>query len=588
MGGREVGERGRGSEGPEAAESPLSSTPLDVRSTRIGTGGEASKRRPLGLPRPSGPSLLFFLLLLLHLALIWAFPFIPTQDGPGHQAVAFILRQFESPDAGLLREYYLPNREALPNWFVFFLMSRGLGFLPVPLAEKVLLSAYVLLLPLAVRYALRAIDSRAAFLSILAFPFTYNFLFQMGFFNFCFSLAAFFFALGYWLRAPERMTLPRTAGLALLVLWVYFCHPVTLVMAVAALLTLAGWRMLLELMAAPERRFAMRKLLAGARRWLLGPVLACLPALALMVSFVGARLDAKVSHLALWAKVKHLAGLYSLASLSEWTILLAACLALLFVLVGLICLRARGRRPPMVGDGLLLVVAVFVVAYFAAPSELSGGGFINHRLNLFPFLALILWLGTFDHPAWRRRWIQTAASGIALVFLGVFGWTYARIDDGLSQIVAAGDHIEPDHTLLFLSYAHRGERPDGRPLVFRTEPFVHASGYIAARKRLVDLSLYEAAEDYFPIYFNPRLDPFRHLATERLGIEAAPPKVDLLGYPRRTGGRIDYVLLWGLREEQRREPAVLKTLRQLAAGYEEIWVSRQGAVRLFKARRNGR
>ncbi len=549
-----------------------------------GPGGEVSKGKPVGLPRLSGQSLPFYLLLLLHLTLIWVFPFIPTQDGPGHQAVAFILRQYDDPDAGLLREYYLPNREALPNWFIFFLMRRGLGFLSVPVAEKVLLSAYVLLLPLGVRYALKAIDSRAAFLSVLAFPFIYNFLFQMGFFNFCFSLAAFFFAVGYWLRAPGRMTPARMAGLALLVLWVYFCHPVTLVMTVAALLTLAGWRMLLERLAGEERRFAMRNVLAGARRWLLGPALACVPALALMLSFVGARMGAKVSHLPLWIKVKHLAGLYSLASLSEWTILLAACLALFFYVAALICLRARGRRPPMIGDGLLLVGAVFVVAYFAAPSELSGGGFINHRLNLFPFLALILWLGTFEHPAWRRRWIQLAAGGIALAFLGVFAWTYVRVDKGLSEIVAAGDHIEPDHTLLFLSYAHRGEGPDGRPLVFRTEPFLHASGYIAARKRLVDLSLYEASEDYFPIYFNPRLDPFRHLATEHLGIETVPPKVDLLGYPRRTGGRIDYVLLWGLRDERRREPAVRKTLRELAAGYEEIWVSGEGGVRLFRAR----
>jgi hypothetical protein len=537
--------------------------------------------------RISGESLLFSLLLALHVALVWAFPFIPTQDGPGHQAVAFILREYDDPDAGLLREYYRENTEALPNWFVFFLMSRGLGFVSVPTAEKILLSAYVALLPLGVRFALRAVEPSAAFLSVLAFPFLFNFLFQMGFFNFCFSLAAFFFALGHWLKSPERMGPVRIAALALLILWVYFCHPVTWAMTVAALLTLAGWRMVLERLVAVEGRFTARSLLSGARKWLLGPFLACLPAAALMASFVGARMDEPVSQLPLWVKVKHLAGLYSLASVHRWTPPLAAGMALLFVGLGAVCLRARGRRPLRAGDGLLLTAAVFAAVYFAAPSELAGGGFINHRLNLFPFLALILWFGSFDHPWGRRRVIQLAAAAIAVGFLGLYAWMYARVNEDLAEVVATGDRLAPDHTLLFLSYAHRGLDREARPLVFRTEPFLHAGSAIAARKRVVDLSLYEASEDYFPIYFEPRLDPFRHLATVRLGIEAAPPRIDLLGYPRRTGGRVDYVLLWGLREERRREPLVAATMRQLAAAYEPVHVSKTGRVRLFRRRDSG-
>jgi hypothetical protein len=528
--------------------------------------------------RISGESLLFGFLLILHLAPIWLLPFIPTQDGPGHQALAFILRHYGRPEAGILREYYLPNREALPNWFFFFLMSKVLGFVSIPRAEKILLTAYVLLLPLSVRYALRTIDPRAGFLAVLSFPFLYNFLFQMGFFNFCFSLGAFFCAVGYWLEAPDRATLLRTVGLAFLILWVYFCHPVTLAVTVATLLTLAGWRMLLALRS--------EGLAAGFRRWLLGPLFASLPALVLMAAFVGKRTGSKLSFLPLAVKLKHLAGLYSLASVSRSTIPLALALAVLFSLVAAFCLWSRRKRSLETGDGWLLAAALLSVACLAAPSELSGGGFINHRLVLFPFLVLIPWFATFDHPAWRRRAIQTVAAGLALAFLGVFAWMWSRIDEGISRIVAAGRHIEPDHTVLFLSYAHQGERRNGRPLVFRTWPFVHAGGYIGAEKRLVDLSLYEASEDYFPIYFNPRLDPARHLATVPLGIETEPPRVDLLRY-KRTGGRIDYVLLWGLREERRDEPAVRKTLRQLAKGYEEVWTSPDGWVELYRARARG-
>src|SRR6185295_8258978 len=124
----------------------------------VGRGGQGVRVRAGEGPRsliPSAPvtapprrtlpgePLLFIILLVLHLALLWAFPLIPTQDGPGHQAVAFILRQYDRPEAGLLRQYYLPNGEALPNWFIFFLMSRVLSFVSVPMAEKILLTAYV-------------------------------------------------------------------------------------------------------------------------------------------------------------------------------------------------------------------------------------------------------------------------------------------------------------------------------------------------------------------------------------------------------------------------------------------------------------
>jgi hypothetical protein len=534
--------------------------------------------------RPNRETVLFWALLAFHLLPIWIFPFIPTQDGPGHQAVAFILRQYDHPAAGLLRQYYLPNQEALPNWFIFFLMGRVLGFVSVPVAEKILLTAYVLLLPLSARYALRAIDPRAGFLAVLAFPFLFNFMFNMGFFNFCFSLAAFLFTVGYWLKHAERMGPGRTVVLTLLAFWVYFCHPVTLVVTVAALLTLAGWRMLLDLLAAPEPRFAPVALWRGFRRWLLAPALACLPPLILIASFVLSRSGSRVAMLPMWVKIKHLAGLYSLVSLSIWTIPLAIALALLFYAVAALCLRARRGRPLQAGDGLLLAVAVLAVAFFAAPSQLSGGGFVNHRLLLFPFLTLILWFGTFEHPVRRRLGIQIAAAGISLALLGLFAGKYAQIDRALAEIVAAGDAIEPDHTVLFLSYAHQGEDGKGGKIAFRTWPFVHAGGYLAARKRLVDLSLYEANEDYFPFYFRPALNPFLHLATHPLGIESHPPEVDLLGYPRRTGGSADYVLLWGLRDELRGDPKVRAVEAQLAAAYDLIHRTRDGRVLLYKLR----
>ena len=116
--------------------------------------------------------------------------------------------------------------------------------------------------------------------------------------------------------------------------------------------------MLLDLLAAPERRFAPAAVWRGFRHWLLAPALACLPPLILIASFVLSRAGSRIEMLPMWVKIKHLAGLYSLVSLSTWTIPLAIALAVLFYAVAALCLRARWGRAPQAGDGLLLAVEI--------------------------------------------------------------------------------------------------------------------------------------------------------------------------------------------------------------------------------------
>src|SRR5581483_6048575 len=126
-------------------------------------------------------------------------------------------------------------------------------FLSTLWAEKAIVGAYVVMLPLGLRYAARAVDPMAGFLGIVALPFTYNFMATMGFFNFCWSLAAFLFALGWYLRRRGAFAARHVPVMTLLALWVYACHPVTMVMLLGAVATVAicdAWREL----PAEERR----------------------------------------------------------------------------------------------------------------------------------------------------------------------------------------------------------------------------------------------------------------------------------------------------------------------------------------------
>ncbi len=521
---------------------------------------------------------LFAGLILLHLLPIWLVPFVSTQDGPAHLSMAHALREIGEPGGGWLGETFQPNREAIPNRFVFTLLADVLGFLPLPLAEQVLLSAYVILLPLAARYALRSIRPQSGFLAVLMFPFTYNLLLNLGFYNFCFSLAAFLFALGFWLRHGGRLGILRTLALTLLVLWTYFCHPVTLGVLVGTLLTLASWRTLLDL----RKGKGFRSL-----GWLAGPLVASAPAVILLLSFFQERMAGQVSDMTLVAKARQLASLYSLVSLDSRLVALSLALVALLGALTVVALKRRSlrfrRHGLLPGDGLLLVVLLLVGVYFVAPNEMGQGGFVTHRLNLFPFMVLILWLGTVSFPPQLRTSIQAAGAAVSMALVALMLGMWASLGAHMADILTVIPHVEPRSGLLTLSFSNAGEEDDGRRLAFRTWPFVHAGSHIAARVPLVDLSLYEAHESYFPLTYRPERDPFLHLARDPLDLEAEPPRVDLSRYPV----PIDYVLLvWpgAVPTDAPDAPAARSIRRQLAAGYERTFTSPEGLAELYRRR----
>ena len=79
-------------------------------------------------------------------------------------------------------------------------------------AEKALVAAYVVLLPLALRYALRGVDPRADWLAVVAVPFTPHYLFTYGFYNLCLGLGLGLLVVGLALRQRDGWT-PRTTAL---------------------------------------------------------------------------------------------------------------------------------------------------------------------------------------------------------------------------------------------------------------------------------------------------------------------------------------------------------------------------------------
>lgn len=534
-------------------------------------------------------NLLFLVVILVHLIPIWAFRYFPSQDGPVHLENAKIIFDYFRPDQSVLREYYVFNQHLEPTWLGHFVLAILLSVLPVFTAEKIFLSAYVVLLPLAIRYALRGIRPDSGFLVFLMFPFIYNYPLHMGFYSFSYSLAVFFFLIGYWIRNREQFTLSKTVRLALLSFLLYFCHIVSLAMAYVGIGLLTAWFIWMDLTSDRHgSRFDFHVLWRNFGRRVLPLVLAFLPTLLLVVVFLSRHgtetPESGITRSFHWL-LKDLMQMESLVSFQKEESFCSIGLGILFCAVFFYVLWSKIRQRRLDRwDGLLAVVLAYVLAYFFTPNAISEGSFVTDRLNLYPFFALLLWFGILSYPRSVKRASVLVAILITTALLGLHTLKYSELNRYLADYLSGMQLIEPNKTLLPLAFDSRGHGPDGRVLSLKVRPFLHCSGYIAAQRHVVEFTNYEAgAYRSFPMLFRSNLNPYDHIGLKDRSIVWEPPQVDFLTYRERTGGRVDYVLVWGVQERQRNHEATKSIDEQLRKGYDLIYTSpRAGLMQLYR------
>lgn len=520
-----------------------------------------------------GDNVLFAALLVLHLAPIWAFTYFPSQDGPAHLNSANIVRLYHRLEGAALREYFTLNTRPEPNWAGYLALAGLMDVVPPLTAEKILLTACVTLLMLSIRYALRAVRPGAAWLGVLGFPLATSYLLHVGFYNFACSLPVFFWTVGFWLRRRERAGWGAVLGLMLLSVALFFCHIVSVLAAALALGIATAWRVALD-----ARRGALWR---GLRDRALPVAVALLPAAVLAVVFFMRQGVGNVWHWSPWLLAAKLATLYWLVSFQPAEAVFMVVLVTVFAVVVVRNVRAKQKSGEWCADdGWLAVAVVCFVLYFLMPEEVAGGGVVTARLALFAFFALLVWFGTLTFSAAMRRAVRAIGALVAVALVGMHTLTFARTNALLADYCSVASHVESGRTLLALSFDHQGHTPDGRLVSHRVKPFSHASGYIAVLAGAVDLTNYEGRASYFPIAYRPALNPYVHIGNEK-DIESQTPRADFLSYPQRTGGRVDYVLLWGVARADRAHPGVQSIFSQLAAGYELAFTSPQGNAQLY-------
>jgi hypothetical protein len=522
--------------------------------------------------RPALEDALLAVAVLASLAALWSVAWFPSQDGPAHVDSANVLRLYLQPGREDIRAQYRLLSEPVPNLTGQVLLAALLGVLAPAAAEKVLLSAYLILFPLAFRYAARAAGG-GGLAALLALPFAWSRLFHWGFHNFGWGLVVLLVALGYWLRHRDRLLGTRGLGLLGLGVLLHFTHLGAVAPALFLIGTLAAWRLAVDL---PDVRPALRSALATGLALLPAALLAwpysqreggVLTAPADLASSLGRLLsfDVLVSHA---AKERLVAGLLA--------VLCAVLLAL--ALAGL-----RESRRALV-DGLLPGALGLALLYLVTQGPDAQRLFLPERLAVLVPLVVLLWLGSRPQRVWLRVGAALVAAALALALVSLHAAAYRRLEPYVLDYMSASRVVESGDTLLALSYSPTGFDRQGRPLSLHVSAFAHTSGFLAAERGAIDLGNYQSLTRHFVLRFRRAGVRAGFDIGLREGTDTEPPFLDLAQYERATGRRVGVLLLWGVRPADRAHPYWPVLEQALERDFEPVHVSPLGLMLAYRRR----
>ena len=553
--------------------------------------GECARREAFVFQRPKPRRFFwggcFAALTLLYLLPLWLFPYVPTLDGPVHLESARTLQTLTEGE-GRAETFFSAQWELATNQVYALLLVKLGALMPLLIAEKLILSMYVVGFLAALVFALRGLRGAALLAAFLAFPVIYSFIFYIGFFNLCFGLPLFLLALGLYFRLAERPPPRRTAVLAAALVatlaLLYFVH----VIATACTLLALGVMVTLGLFRRRWRTF-----------WV--TALAAAPAIVLILWFVVAppgnpeAVSATAPNFLSVPELLRTFFVHPLELLPKILVILvtyawvdvafsAPWNLLLLLLVGLAVWRSVRTRTLPHSD-LLGALIVFLLIIVWTPERLGEAGWLTERFLPFGYLLLILWIATVRLSP--RVWRYAAGAGMvcAVALMAYRIPIHAMLVADIQEYVGAADVLETHATVLPLNLASRTV-PTALSALYpkpRYDALGSGVSYIALERDVVNLRNYQAAKGYFPLVYNEAHNPALFLSEKGYnGLSQRPFAFNLRAYRERTGTVVDYVLVWGDLEAERRAPDVQNVLAQLSR-YELAYTSEpRGLMHVYK------
>ena len=460
---------------------------------------------------------LFVILFVLHLLPIWIFTYFPSQDGPSHIYNALTLKEYHKHENYTMRDVWKLNITIFPNWLSHLMLASFLYVFPPLVAEKVLLTLAVGLVPISFFYLIDAIHKRGFVFAWLGFLFSYNYLLFMGFYNFALSTSLFFFCFGHWWRHKDDIRVNHLIVLYIFALLTYLSHIASygLLLLGLSLAAVCLWGGVAIADAWRTRKEGIERIAthfwAGVKP-LLRFALYMIPMYFVLMDYYlkSLRDHQDGGHRGMeWIK-DYFWGVKSIVYFTDWHIGVHHALLVILGIAILVSLAYRIARKQWVrqSDVFLVITVVFTVMFIRAPWGFGPGGWINDRIHFYILLMLAPWLVT-DMWRWLRYGFLVAVIVVCLLHLGRTTYDIARLSPEIAELVSGTNLIEP-HT----TYSVRGgdwRKSDSFGEVKYVSPFVHSTAlYGVYTDDACHLANYEAHYDYFPINALNRHTYFGH------------------------------------------------------------------------------
>ena len=465
---------------------------------------------------------LFVVLLLLHILPLWIFAYFPSQDGASHVYNGLVLKEYGKHENYQMRNAWELNLTIFPNWLSHICLLAFLYVFPPVIAEKVLLTIAIGMVPIAFFYFFNAVHKdekgNPPVYAWLGFPFAYNYLLYMGFYNFQLSISFFFFSFGFWWKHKDDMQVRYLVWLYVLLLLTYLSHIASYGLVVLGI-SVAGCC----LSGTPALTAAWRTRDEGFTALLQKLVLSLKPVfrfLLYMVPMYFVLLDYYLqstkqhqqgNHRGMEWVWEYFWGVKSIVYFTDWHVTANYFLLAVLGIAVIISIGYRIHRKEWIKrtDAFLLIAFLLTYMFVRAPWSYGPGGWINDRIHLYilPMFAAAL------IPNMNKILRYAVVAGLVLfsfLHFGITAYDHARIAPEIAELVSGTHLIEPHSTYQMRSEDWHKSEALGR--VKYVTPFVHHMAlYGVYAEDVAHLANYEAEFNYFPVNRNDENAPDDYL-----------------------------------------------------------------------------
>ncbi len=501
---------------------------------------------------PKPPKTTFYILvlvILLNLAKLWFFKYFPSADGAAHIELAAVTRSLLSGNCPGISKIFTFTPTIVPTWIANFILVPLLAIFPAFIAEKILVSIYIILFPLCLYPLFRKINPNSIVLLLAACLFLPNYTYYSGNYNFILSFLFYLYSINWFITHRHK---PNIIFFTILFFLNYLFHLFGFLAFCLSIFIIhsSDFKNL--------RTYLNKGLLA----------LACaLPTFAIFIHYlslpripIGGESSAYLHLLHIIAPTIIFTGF----DFTYATIIIAN----IYFLFTITFLAYKNRSTKNPYNFFLWLAVTFTLLTLILPGGFGGGSGFGPRLQLYIYIFLLLWPARFN-LAPRTSTILTIILTTALIYQNLASYPYFAAYNKLAAHIETAEKIIPNNSTIY-SANLSPDLPPGRIGYFKM------SGYITADKScIINTSSYALSEkNTFPVAFKDQYNPNYHLGSFRdpKSKMLNPPIADFEKYQAETGVNIDFVSIMG------DKPNLLKTQNSFRPFYQ----SADGILKIYE------